>query len=79
MIRTKEELVVRSVQEVYDRYMWLRSKLLTRYNYYWDEAKWTVEGCIECNAWYDRMKTYLDKRFWREFTKAVEKAKEVTV
>lgn len=69
-------MVVKEVQEVYDRYMWLRSKLSMRYNLYWDDAKWTIEGSTECNAWYDKMKAGLDKRFWREFTKAVERAKD---
>lgn len=71
------------LKEVNERYTWLRAKLDMRYNLYWDEAKWTIEGCLECNAWHQKMKDYLDKRFWREFTRVIEnamdKATEVTV
>ena len=67
--------VVKEVQEVYDRYMWLRSKLTVRYNEYYDNCP-TLKGILAINDWHEEFKTNHDKRFWREFTKAVERAKD---
>lgn len=67
--------VTKEVQKVYDRYMWLRSRLATRYHVYYDNCP-TARGILAINAWHERFEKNLEKRFWREFTQAVEKAKK---
>lgn len=68
--------IVSDMQEVYDRYDWLKAKLLRKYNIYYDECC-AAEEILVVNAWYEKMEKYLGKRFCREFTKAVEKARKV--
>ena len=73
--KVKDTEIVESVRKVYDRYEWLKARLLTRYNVYYDSTA-VPEELLMINAWYEKMETYLGKRFVREFTKAV---KEVEV
>ena len=80
MIKTvgTEVVIVEKSREIFDRYEWLKSRLLTRYNVYYDSAT-EPEEILMINEWYEETKTYLEKRFVREFTKAVKEAKEVEV
>lgn len=77
MIKTvgMEVVIVEKSREIFDRYEWLRARLLTRYNVYYDSTA-EPEEILMINEWYEETKAYLDKRFVREFTKAV---KEVEV
>ena len=69
--------IVESARKVYDRYEWLKARLLTRYNVYYDSTT-NPEEIVMINRWYERTRTYLEKRFVREFSKAVAQ-KEVEV
>lgn len=69
--------IVESARKVYDRYEWLKARLLTRYNVYYDSTT-NPEEIVMINRWYEETRAYLEKRFVREFSKAVAK-KEVEV
>lgn len=73
--RVKDVEIVESVRKVYDRYEWLKARLLTRYNVYYDNAI-IPEEILMINRWYEKMEKYLGKRFVREFSKAVANAKK---
>ena len=77
MEKTRVE-IVESVRKVYDRYEWLKAKLLTRYNVYYDSTI-IPEEIMMINRWYERTRAYLEKRFVREFSKAVAEAKKEVV
>lgn len=67
--------IVGSIQEVYERYNWLKAKLIRRYNICYDECC-TAEEILVVNAWYEKMEKYLGKRFVREFSRAVERTRQ---
>ena len=76
-MKVMEVEIVETARKVYDRYEWLKARLLTRYNVYYDSAT-NPEEILMINEWYGRTRAYLEKRFVREFFKAVAK-KEVEV
>lgn len=68
--RSMEVEILDRARIVYDRYEWLKAKLLTRYNVYYDSTT-NIEEIMMINEWYEETKAYLEKRFVREFSKAV--------
>lgn len=74
-MRVKEVEIVESARRVYDRYEWLKARLLTRYNVYYDSTI-IPEEILMINRWYEETRAYLEKRFVREFSKAVANAKK---
>lgn len=73
--RSMEVEIIDRARIVYDRYEWLKARLLTRYNVYYDSAV-IPEEILMINRWYEETRTNLEKRFVREFTRTV---KEVEV
>ena len=75
MEKTRERNITVELQGIYDRYSWLNSKLAMQYNIHTDNCP-TLRGKVAIDRWYFEFKDYLDKRFWREYTGAVERAKK---
>lgn len=75
-MKVMEVEVIETARKVYDRYEWLKARLLTRYNMYYDSAI-IPEEIVMINRWYERTRAYLEKRFVREFSKAVAKKEEL--
>ena len=76
--KRQEAQITYELQGIYDRYAWLNSKLVMQYNVYTDNCP-TLRGKVAIDRWYFEFKDYLDKRFWREYTGAVERAKAMEV